>query len=61
MDVDAVVAEVASAVGLAEGQSGVRDILRAIARRARAHFLANIEHRRFIALPFADDNGAIDG
>src|SRR5260370_37662302 len=33
MDVDAVVAEVASAVGLAEGQSGVRDILRAIARR----------------------------
>lgn len=32
MDVDAVVAEVASAVGLAEGESGVRDILRAIAR-----------------------------
>jgi predicted methyltransferase len=32
MDVDAVVAEVASAVGLAEGESGVRDVLRAIAR-----------------------------
>jgi predicted methyltransferase len=32
MDVDAVIAEVASAVGLAEGESGVRDILRAIAR-----------------------------
>src|ERR1035437_10828052 len=32
MDVDAVVAEVASAVGLAEGESGVRDILRAITR-----------------------------
>jgi len=32
MDVDAVVAEVASAVGLAEGESGVRDILRAVAR-----------------------------
>lgn len=33
MDVDAVVTEVASAVGLAEGRSGVRDVLRAIARR----------------------------
>ncbi|MDX6391717.1 MAG: N4-bis(aminopropyl)spermidine synthase [Streptosporangiaceae bacterium] len=32
MDVDAVVAEVASAVGLAEGESGVRDVLRAITR-----------------------------
>jgi predicted methyltransferase/DNA-directed RNA polymerase subunit RPC12/RpoP len=32
MDVDTVVAEVASAVGLAEGESGVRDVLRAIAR-----------------------------
>src|ERR1039457_7414152 len=32
MDVDAVVAEVASAVGLAEGGSGVRDIPRAIPR-----------------------------
>ncbi|HUY46232.1 MAG TPA: bis-aminopropyl spermidine synthase family protein [Streptosporangiaceae bacterium] len=33
MDVDAVVTEVASAVGLAEGRSGVRDVMRAIARR----------------------------
>jgi predicted methyltransferase len=33
MDVDAVVTEVASAVGLAEGRSGVRDIMHAIARR----------------------------
>ena len=32
MNVDAVVAEVAAAVGLAEGQSGVRDILTAIGR-----------------------------
>jgi len=32
MDVDAVIAEVASAVGLAEGESGVRDILRIIVR-----------------------------
>jgi N4-bis(aminopropyl)spermidine synthase len=32
MDVDSVIAEVASAVGLAEGASGVRDVLRAIAR-----------------------------
>jgi predicted methyltransferase len=31
MDVDAVVAEVASAVGLAEGPAGVRDVLRVIA------------------------------
>jgi N4-bis(aminopropyl)spermidine synthase len=31
MDVDAVIAEVALAVGLAEGESGVRDILRVIA------------------------------
>lgn len=33
MDVDAVIAEVAVAVGLAEGESGVRDVLRVIARR----------------------------
>src|SRR5450432_4053876 len=32
MDVDVIVAEVASAVGLAEGESGVRDVLRVIAR-----------------------------
>jgi N4-bis(aminopropyl)spermidine synthase len=32
MDMDAVVADVASAVGLAEGRSGVSDVLRAIAR-----------------------------
>ena len=32
MDVDAVVAEVAAAVGLAEGKSGVRDILNVIGR-----------------------------
>ncbi len=31
IDLDAVVADVAGAVGLAEGQSGVRDVLRAIA------------------------------
>lgn len=33
MDLDAVVAEVAAAVGLAEGQAGVRDVLRAVAAR----------------------------
>jgi predicted methyltransferase len=33
MDVEAIVAEVASAVGLAEGPAGVRDVLRVIARR----------------------------
>jgi N4-bis(aminopropyl)spermidine synthase len=32
MDIDAVIADVASAVGLAEGPSGVSDVLRAIAR-----------------------------
>lgn len=32
MDLDAVIAEVAAAVGLAEGESGVRDILRVVAR-----------------------------
>jgi len=32
MDMDSVIADVASAVGLAEGRSGVSDILRAIAR-----------------------------
>src|SRR5215472_3765902 len=32
MDIDAVIADVASAVGLAEGRSGVSDVLRAIAR-----------------------------
>ena len=31
MDIDAIVAEVADAVGLAEGEGGVRDVLRAIA------------------------------
>jgi predicted methyltransferase len=33
MDLDAVIADVAAAVGLAEGQSGVRDVLRAVAGR----------------------------
>jgi hypothetical protein len=32
MDIDAVVAEVAAAVGLAEGPAGVADVLRVIAR-----------------------------
>src|ERR1700735_2984281 len=32
MDMDSVIADVASAVGLAEGPSGVGDVLRAIAR-----------------------------
>jgi predicted methyltransferase len=32
MDMDGVLADVASAVGLAEGRSGVSDVLRAIAR-----------------------------
>ncbi len=36
MDLDAVIAEVAAAVGLAEGQSGVRDVLRAVAAREPA-------------------------
>ncbi len=31
MDIDAIVAEVAAAVGLAEGEAGVRDVLRAVA------------------------------
>jgi N4-bis(aminopropyl)spermidine synthase len=33
MDLDAVIADVAAAVGLAEGESGVRDVLRAVAGR----------------------------
>jgi N4-bis(aminopropyl)spermidine synthase len=32
VDIDAIVGEVAAAVGLAEGESGVRDVLRAVAR-----------------------------
>ena len=32
MDIDAIVAQVAAAVGLAEGESGVRDVLRVVAR-----------------------------
>ena len=32
MDIDAIVGEVAAAVGLAEGESGVRDVLRAVAK-----------------------------
>lgn len=32
MDIDAIVAEVAAAVGLAEGEAGVRDVLRVVAR-----------------------------
>ena len=32
MDIDAIVAEVAAAVGLAEGEAGVRDVVRIIAR-----------------------------
>ena len=48
MDVDAVVAEVAQAVGLAEGRSGVSDILRAI---ARAEPVAAREVSRLAELP----------
>src|SRR5258708_4423044 len=33
MDIDTIAAEVAAAVGLAEGESGVRDVLRAVAQR----------------------------
>src|SRR5215472_1204608 len=33
MDIDTIAAEVAAAVGLAEGESGVRDVIRAVARR----------------------------
>jgi len=36
MDIDAIVAEVAAAVGLAEGEAGVRDVLRAVASREPA-------------------------
>ena len=32
MDIDAIVAQVAAAVGLAEGEAGVRDVLRVVAR-----------------------------
>ena len=48
MDVDAVIAEVAAAVGLAEGQSGVRDILSAI---RRAEPVAVREISRIAELP----------
>ncbi len=48
MDVDAVVAEVAQAVGLAEGRSGVSDIMRAI---ARAEPVAAREVSRLAELP----------
>ena len=48
MDVDSVIAEVASAVGLAEGASGVRDVIRAI---ARAEPVAAREISRMAELP----------
>ena len=48
MDVDAVATEVASAVGLAEGRSGVRDVLRAI---ARSEPVATREVSRLAELP----------
>jgi len=48
MDVDAVISEVASAVGLAEGTSGVRDVIRAI---ARAEPVATREISRMAELP----------
>jgi N4-bis(aminopropyl)spermidine synthase len=48
MDVDAVATEVASAVGLAEGPSGVRDVLRAI---ARSEPVATREVSRLAELP----------
>jgi N4-bis(aminopropyl)spermidine synthase len=48
MDADSVIAEVASAVGLAEGASGVRDVIRAI---ARAEPVATREISRMAELP----------
>jgi predicted methyltransferase/DNA-directed RNA polymerase subunit RPC12/RpoP len=48
MDVDSVIAEVASAVGLAEGTSGVRDVIRAI---ARAEPVATRDISRMAELP----------
>jgi predicted methyltransferase/DNA-directed RNA polymerase subunit RPC12/RpoP len=48
MDVDVVAAEVASAVGLAEGPAGVRDVLRAI---SRAEPVATREVSRLAELP----------
>jgi len=48
MGVDAVVTEVASAVGLAEGRSGVRDVMRAI---ARSEPVATREVSRLAELP----------
>ena len=48
MDVDSVIAEVAAAVGLAEGSSGVRDVIRAIARAEPA---ATREISRMAELP----------
>jgi N4-bis(aminopropyl)spermidine synthase len=48
MDVDAVVTEVASAVGLAEGRSGVQDVMRAI---ARSEPVATREVSRLAELP----------
>ena len=29
-------------------------------RRANAHLLADVQHRRLVAFPFADDDGAVD-
>ena len=48
MDVDVVAAEVASAVGLAEGPAGVRDVLRVI---SRAEPVATREVSRLAGLP----------
>lgn len=48
MDIDAIVAQVAAAVGLAEGEAGVRDVLRAV---ARAEPVATSQVSRMVELP----------
>jgi predicted methyltransferase/DNA-directed RNA polymerase subunit RPC12/RpoP len=48
MDIDTIVAEVADAVGLAEGESGVRDVLRVV---ARAEPVATSQIGRITELP----------
>jgi N4-bis(aminopropyl)spermidine synthase len=50
MDVDAVIAEVAAAVGLAEGRSGVRDVLTAI-RRTEPAAVREISRRTELPVP----------
>ena len=43
-----------------DGNVHLREATGGVALRSRADLLADVEHRRFVALAFADDDGAVD-